>query len=195
MKKVFKKSMVIAVISTALFMTSQASAIGVAAWGGYNMVLTGTADCSAFSTCSTGGIAFGGDAYLSGLGPIQLGVAGAYLPLQKFDGTISGQSFSLSSAMVPILAVARFDLPVIPIFLGGGVGYAFGISSASGANVSGAGSSFALGAFAGYTKSLIPLVSIEAGFRVHAILADTSASAVSGALITLTPTIGASLKF
>ena len=67
-----------------------AQAIGLAAWGGFNIPSSGTVTASTFGlsdssnlTISKGGLSAGATS-LPGFGPIQLGVGAALLPFQSF---------------------------------------------------------------------------------------------------------------
>jgi hypothetical protein len=201
MKKLIFKSVL--AVSLAMGLTTQASAIGVGGWIGYNLA-TGVdlSACEALKgstgECSKGGIAVGGDIWLFGLPviPIKFGFGAAYIPVahQKYTQTIGSGSGANSTytaeyktSFVPVYAEARAD------FMGffGGVTVGYGIStssasastSASSVNVSAASGEFGIGGFAGYGIGLGP-VSIEAGARLF----------TAGSASNLMPFVGAKFE-
>ena len=186
------------------FTTISSHAIGLGAWAGYGLALDSTRDgvCNivkkASGTCNKGGSSFGGDLWLLGFGPIQLGVGGAYIPILNTDYSVrvpsTGSLASIESKAyyIPLTAQLRFDIPVLPIFVGGMAGYSFASSTIkttinNQSLVIGDPSrneAFTIGAFAGYAFKPVPLVSIDAGARVYLIFAEKT-------VVQMVPFIGA----
>ena len=202
MTKTVTKRALIALIFA--FTTISSHAIGLGAWAGYGLALDSTRDgtCKiaekASGTCNKGGLGFGGDIWLLGFGPIQLGVGGAYIPIVNIDYSIrvpatgSLASIESSAHYIPFTAQLRVDIPVLPIFLGGMAGYSLAsatikttvnnqsvvISDPS------RNEAFTVGAFAGYAFKPLPLVSIDAGARLYLIFAEKT-------VVQMVPFIGA----
>ena len=209
MKKTMINRALIALIFA--FTTVSSHAIGLGGWVGYGLSLDSIRDktCNiatrAGGTCNKGGLSFGGDLWLLGFGPIQLGVGGAYLPIVNIDysfrvpTTGSLASVESSAQYIPLTAQLRVDIPVLPIFVGAMAGYSFVssnsttkvtvnnqplvISTPSGSDSSGSGA-FTIGGFAGYAFKPVPLVSIDAGARVYLVFAEET-------VVQMVPFIGA----
>ena len=196
MKKTMIKRALIALIFA--FTTISSHAIGLGAWAGYGLALDSTRDgvCnkakSAGATCNKGGISFGGDLWLLGFGPIQLGVGGAYIPIVSTNYSIrapsTGSLVSVESSAhyIPFTAQLRVDIPILPIFLGGMAGYSLASSTIKTTvnNQSlvisdpSRNEAFTVGAFAGYAFKPVPLVSIDAGARVYLIFAEKTVTQI-----------------
>ena len=174
--------------------------IDLDAWAGYGITANSTyaqfcdnARASG-SSCARGGFSFGADAWFSDLGPFRLGVGLAYIPIidaaystTTFDsGSIVKLSGETKVTNIPLMALFRYDIPALPIFVGGMAGYSFAsgtynltttINNIPVVGVHGGGTgasgSFSLGGFAGYAFKPVsaPLVSIDVGVRMYLMLA------------------------
>jgi len=164
--------------------TTQANAISVGGWLGYNFatgVDTTTCEASkgASGECSKGGVALGADLWLLGLPgvPVKFGLGAAYIPVsfQKYTQTVgtgpnANSTYTLENrtSFVPVYAEVRAD--IVGFFAGAMVGYGISTSTASSSAAANSvtltteGSSFGIGAFAGYGIGLGP-VSLEGGLR------------------------------
>ena len=138
----------ILIISTMFCAFTSVQALGLAAWGGFNIPSSGTVTGSTFGlsdssnlTITKGGFSAGAAVYPIGFGPIQLGVGAALLPFQSFtltSGSISGVSgaSTIESNFLPMYVELRIGIPgILPIvgglYVSGGGGYAFGMGSAT----------------------------------------------------------------
>ena len=187
------------------FTTISSHAIGLGAWAGYGLALDSTRDeaCKiaekAGGTCNKGGTSFGGDVWFLGFGPIQLGVGGAYLPIINIDYSVrepsTGSLVSVESSAhyIPFTAQLRVDIPILPIFVGGMVGYSFASATIKTSvnnqslvisDPSRNEAAFTIGGFAGYAFKPVPLVSIDAGARLYLIFAKKT-------VVQMVPFIGA----
>ena len=201
MKKTIINRALIALIFA--FTTISSHAIGLGGWAGYGLGLDNTRDktCNiaknAGGTCNKGGLSFGGDLWLLGFGPIQLGVGGAYIPVVSVDYSIRSPSIGLvsvesSAHYIPVTAQLRVDIPVLPIFIGAMAGYSFASATikTTANNQSivigdpSTNEAFTAGGFAGYAFKPLPLVSIDAGARVYFIFADKT-------VVQIVPFVGA----
>ena len=202
MKKTITKRALIALIFA--FTTISSHAIGLGGWLGYGFALDSTRDgvCNiaknVSGTCNKGGLSFGGDLWLLGFGPIQLGVGGAYIPILNTNYSVrvpsTGSLVSVESSAhyIPFTAQLRADIPFLPIFVGGMVGYSLASSTIkttvnNQSLVIGDPSrneAFTVGGFAGYAFKPVPLVSIDAGARVYLIFAEKT-------VVQMVPFIGA----
>ena len=143
-----KKLRNLLVISATFCSFTASQAIGLAAWGGFNIPSSGTVTASTFGlsdssnlTISKGGLSAGAAVYPIGFGPIQLGLGAALLPFQSFtlkSGALSGISgdSTVEANFLPIYGELRIGIPgILPIvgglYVSGGAGYAFGMGSAT----------------------------------------------------------------
>ena len=202
MKKTMINRALIALIFA--FTTISSHAIGLGAWAGYGIAGDSTRDAvckqakGAGATCNKGGLSFGGDLWLLGFGPIQLGVGGAYIPIVSADYSVripTTGSLALvetKAYYIPFTAQLRVDIPILPIFLGGMVGYSFASSTVKTTvnNQSlvisdpSRSEAFTIGGLAGYAFKPVPLVSIDAGARVYLVFTEQT-------VIQFVPFIGA----
>lgn len=182
---------------TLIFGFSSVQAIGVAAWGGYNIASSGTVTASTFGLSDSsnleinkGGLSAGAVVYPIGFGPIQLGAGAALLPFQSFtlkSGAISGISgaTTVEASFLPLYAELRIGVPGILPLVGGlyvsaGGGYAAGIGSASvaGTDIAGfsaPGGTVLLGAIGSDIISLGPIGIDLSLMFTYIMLGDTSA--------------------
>ena len=144
------------------------------------------------SSCARGGFSFGADAYFSDLGPFRFGLGAAYIPIidssYSFTGLDSGSIVKTSGKTkvtnIPFMALFKYNIPALPIFVGGMAGYSFASGSSTvtttinnipvtaGFGGAAVGGAFTIGGFAGYAFKPLPspLVSIDAGLKMYLML-------------------------
>ena len=197
MKKIITKRALIALVFAFTTISSHATGLDIdlAPWLGYGITANSTyaAICddarASGSSCTRGGLSFGGDVWFLDLGIFRFGLGLAYIPIinasyssTSFDsGSIARASVETKYTNVPFMALFRYDIPTLPIFVGGMAGYSFASGSSRvtttvnnvpftvGGSGS-AGNAFTLGGFAEYQYKLTSLISIEAGARMYFIL-------------------------
>ncbi|RME89352.1 MAG: hypothetical protein D6767_08565 [Candidatus Hydrogenedentota bacterium] len=193
------------------FSISEISAFGIGAWGGYNFTSVKGAECvSGFGNCSssTGGLSFGGDLWILGFGPVQLGITGAYLPLSnlKYDLTLGSSTTRIEASTAYFTATggARISIPFVGIFVGAGVGPAFQIATLKlgGSTVPvDSKTAFALQAMVGKGFGIGP-ISIDVALRYYLVTAEIPSTDTSGNSTTskdsvsnFVPSVGVTLAF
>ena len=219
MKKVIAKRALIALVFAFTTISSHATGLNIdlAPWLGYGITANSSyaefcaSARGAGSSCARGGFSFGADAWFSDLGPFRFGVGLAYIPIidaaysaTTFDsGSIVKTSGEVKVTNIPLMALLRYDIPALPIFVGGMAGYSFASGSYNLTTTinnipvlgfhgggTGATGSFSLGGFAGYSFKPMPspLVSIDAGVRMYLMLAAEF-------IVQFVPFVGATFTF
>ena len=183
MKKIITKRALIALVFAFTTISSHATGLGVGAWLGYGISTDNAnrfrclATTNAGGSCAQGGFAFGGDLWLLELDKsLLLGLGSAYFPVLSGTSPATRRSSeqTMKTGYIPLLALLRFNMSTLPIFVGGMAGYSIESSSMTQGSKSvdvqtSGGGAFSLGGFAGYQYKLTSLISIEAGAKMYLI--------------------------